>query len=89
MLIRRIEGATRNLGAPADWDGDISKCNVLPILDVMTAQGPFMVSSWEPTPAELAALNAGASINLWIAGRSHPVVALTAGVDPTEQEFQA
>jgi hypothetical protein len=76
MLIRRIEGATRNLGAPADWDGDISKCNVLPILDVETEHGPFMVSAWEPTPDELALLNAGESIQLWIAGCSHPVVSI-------------
>ncbi|CAE6900856.1 hypothetical protein [Paraburkholderia domus] len=79
MLIRRIEGATRNLGAPPDWDGDISKCNVLPIRDVVTEQGPFMVSSWEPTPAELAAINAGESIKLWIAGTGHPVVSLSVG----------
>lgn len=81
MLIRRIEGATRNLGAPANWDGDVSRCDVLPILDVATEQGPFMVSSWEPTPAELAALNAGESLNLWIAGHAHPVVALTVGAE--------
>lgn len=79
MLIRRIEGATRNLGAPPDWDGDISKCNVLPILDVTTEHGAFMVSCWEPTPAEVAAINAGESIKLWISGTAHPVVALTVG----------
>jgi hypothetical protein len=76
MLIRRIEGATRNLGAPADWDGDLSKCNVLPIIDVDTDQGPFMVSAWEPTPAELEAISAGATIQLWIRGTAHPVVSL-------------
>lgn len=76
MLIKRIEGATRNLGAPPNWDGDISKCNVLPIRDVVTDQGPFMVSAWEPTPAELAAINAGASIQLWVQGTGHPVVSL-------------
>jgi hypothetical protein len=84
MLIRRIEGATRNLGAPPDWDGDISKCNVLPIRDVTTEHGPFMVSCWEPTPAELAAINAGESIRLWIAGTGHPVVAMTVGSLDTE-----
>ncbi|MDR8400075.1 hypothetical protein NE850_27580 [Paraburkholderia sp. USG1] len=83
MLIKRIEGATRNLGAPPNWDGDISKCNVLPIRDVLTEQGQFMVSSWEPTPAELAAINAGEPIKLWIAGTGHPVVALSVG--PIEQ----
>jgi hypothetical protein len=86
MLMRRIEGATRNLGAPQDWDGDISKCNVLPIRDVMTEHGPFMVSSWEPTPDEMAAINAGGSIQLWIAGTGHPVVSLT--VDAVEPEAQ-
>lgn len=83
-MIRRVEGATRNLGAPSDWDGDISKCNVLPILDVTTDQGPFMISSWEPTPVELAALNAGASLNLWIAGSAHPVVALAVDVESVD-----
>jgi hypothetical protein len=86
MLIRRIEGATRNLGAPPDWDGDISKCNVLPIRDVITEHGPFMVSSWEPTPDEMAAINAGGSIQLWISGTGHPVVSLT--VDAVESEAQ-
>lgn len=79
MLIRRIENATRNLGAPPDWDGDLGKCNVLPIRDVTVEDSPFMVSAWEPTPAELVALAAGASVNLWIAGRAHPVVSLTVG----------
>lgn len=76
MLIREIEGATRHLGAPADWDQSKGRCDVLPIADVMTDQGPFMVSAWAPTAEELAALNAGASVRLWIQGESHPVVVL-------------
>lgn len=76
MLIREIEGATRSLGAPASWDQGVSKCEARPILDVVTDQGPFMVSAWAPTPEELAAMKAGAEIRLWIAGTSHPVVAL-------------
>jgi hypothetical protein len=43
-----------------------------------------MVSCWEPTPAELAAINAGESIRLWIAGTGHPVVAMTVGSLDTE-----
>ncbi|WP_321902025.1 hypothetical protein [Paraburkholderia tropica] len=77
MLIREIEGATRHLGAPTDWDQSKAACNVLPIADVMTESGPFMVSAWSPTAEELAALNAGAPLYLRIAGSSHPVVALT------------
>jgi hypothetical protein len=83
MLIRRIENATRNLGAPPDWDGDLGKCNVLPIRDVQIEDSPFMISAWEPTPAELAALNAGGSIKLWVQGVRHPVVSLT--VDNIEE----
>lgn len=80
MLIKRIEGATRNLGAPPDWNGEeLGKCNILPILDTMTQEGPFMVSAWEPTPDELAALNAGASVKLWVSGRIHPVVTISVG----------
>ncbi|MDE1139541.1 MAG: hypothetical protein PW999_07770 [Paraburkholderia tropica] len=79
MLIREIEGATRHLGTPADWDHSKAACDVLHIADVLTESGPFMVSAWSPTAEELAALNAGAPLYLWIAGRSHPVVALTVG----------
>lgn len=80
MLIKRIIGANRFLGAPPDWDESKEmQCNVLPICDVQTEQGAFMVSAWEPTPDELAAINNGQSIYLWIRGSSHPVVALSVG----------
>lgn len=79
MIIKMIEGSTRQFGAPKDWDGDLSKCNVLPILDVDTPQGWFMVSAWEPSPAELKALQEGQTVKLWVQGMAHPVVALTVG----------
>lgn len=79
MLIARIQGSTRQLGAPNDWDGDLSKCHVLPIRDVMTEQGNFMVSAWEPTPAEVEQIKAGQTIKLWIQGTGHPVVKLSVG----------
>lgn len=79
MIIGRIEGSTRALGAPADWDGDLSKCHVLPIRDSETVQGNFMISAWEPTPDEIKALQAGETLKLWIQGVSHPVVAITVG----------
>lgn len=79
MIIKRIENATRNLGAPVDWDKNEAHCSGLPIRDVITPSGPFMISAWEPTPEELKALQAGASVNLWIGGISHPVVAISVG----------
>ncbi|WP_240733887.1 hypothetical protein [Herbaspirillum huttiense] len=81
MLIKRIEGSTRQLGAPADWDGKDMSCGVLPILDVQTAEGNFMFSAWEPTPPELEALNKGANIVLGVRGTAHPVVSLQVAAD--------
>lgn len=81
MLIKRIAGATRALGAPADWDGKDMTCNVLPVLDVQTPEGNFMYSAWEPTPPELEALNKGANIVLGVRGTAHPVVSLQVAAD--------
>ena len=79
MIIKRIANATRVFGAPTDWDGNDMTCGALPIRDVATPEGRFMVSAWEPTPTELAALQRGETVKLWIRGPGHPVVALTVG----------
>lgn len=81
MEIKRIEGATRTLGAPTDWQEDESgKCYGLPVRDVVTKDGVnWMVSAWEPSPAELQAMINGESIKLMIQGTSHPVVSLFVG----------
>lgn len=34
------------------------------------------VSRWEPTPTELALLNAGGSVELWVMGAQPPVMLL-------------
>jgi hypothetical protein len=81
VIVRRIEGATRILGAPTDWVDDGASCAGLPVRDVQTQVGPFMISAWEPTPEELRALNRGESLLLCVRGTGHPVVAL--GVSPT------
>ena len=83
MLIKRIRGYTRVLGAPAGWTPETSgECLGLPIRDEMNGDLPCMVSAWEPTPAELAALAAGASIKLRVIGHAHPPVMLSVeGVD--------
>lgn len=81
MLIKRIEGATRTLGAPHEWDAEKSgPCFGLPILDAQMPDGTlWMISAWEPSPEELEALRRGESIKLWINGTSHPVVAMSIG----------
>jgi hypothetical protein len=82
MIVKRIINATRVLGAPTDWEPGKGLVVGLPICDVETPAGNFMVSAWEPTPEELAALNRGESLKLWIRGFAHPVVSLTVGELP-------
>ncbi len=82
MKIADIERRTRVLNAPKDWDGEKLPCDALPIADVVCEGVPFMVSAWLPTAEELAALNRGERVRLWIQGTAHPVVAVT--VEPLE-----
>ena len=85
MIIKHIEGSTRILNVQPDWNGaDPNSCGALPIRDIATNQGNFMVSAWELTPVEIAALIGGATLKLWIRGEGHPVVCLTVGDIPTE-----
>jgi len=79
VIIKRIEGFSKVFGAPPDWNGEDMSCGALPVLEVMTPEGPFRVSAWEPTADELKAIIAGETIKLWIRGTGHPVVALTVG----------
>ena len=75
MIPARISGCTRVLGAPPGWTPEISDdCRGLPIRDEMNGDLPCMVSAWEPTPAELAAINDGATIKLRVVGSGHPPV---------------
>ena len=81
MLINRIEGATRTVGKSQGYLG-------LPLRDeeivdpVTGAATPTMTSAWQPTPQELAALNAGASIHVCLLGRSHPPIIVSVGPLP-------
>jgi hypothetical protein len=84
MIPAFIEGATRKLAAPADWNKDEQGvCGALVVRDEETNAGQFMVSAWEPTPEELAALLGGAKVYLHVMGRSHPPVMLLVGEAPS------
>lgn len=49
MIVGMIAGATRNLGAPRDWDkAKDGPCGGLPIRDEQTTAGPGMTSAWQP-----------------------------------------
>ncbi len=81
MLTKMIEGATRIIGKSQGSLG-------LPILDttvncaVNGPETPAMVTAWEPSPAELARLNAGADVRFRILGTQHPPVMIEVGPAP-------
>ena len=64
MLIGHIEGANCLMKGNGEDVGDLA---------VIRTDNSF-VSAWLPTPEELAALNAGAPVYLFIYGNSHPPV---------------
>ncbi len=75
MIPTRIDGCTRVLGAPAGWTPETSgPCVGLPIRDEVNGDVPCMVSSWEPTPAELRAIASGGKVYLRVLGAGHPPV---------------
>ncbi len=81
MEIGHIRGATRVIGKSQGYRG-------LPLRDELikcAVNGdatPAMVTAWLPTPAELAALNAGASIHIHILGTMHPPIIVGVGDVP-------
>ena len=76
MLIGRIDGATRICGLSQGYEG-------LPLRDEQTPCGrPVMVTAWLPTPEELAALNAGASVHVSIMGDVPPPMLVKVGPVP-------
>lgn len=81
MVIGRITGCTRELGKSQGYLG-------LPVRDeainckVNGPGYPSMVTAWFPTPAELAALNAGAPVHVRILGTGHPPMMVEVGETP-------
>lgn len=63
---------TRTLDAPP---GHEAECGKLDIYD----RGDMLISAWEPSADELAALNAGGKVWLAVYTRRHPMVAIGAG----------
>lgn len=73
MDICKIDGFTRILGAPKDWDQSKVECQGLPIVD--NPDG-WMVSQWKPNELEIETLSQGGTLLLWVFGTAHPVVGL-------------
>lgn len=76
MIAGRIEGATRILKSPTEWNNkDDGVCAGLAIKDDVLPSGiNCMASVWHPTTEELLLIQAGAPIKLWIVGQNHPAV---------------
>ncbi|MDE2467738.1 MAG: hypothetical protein KGL35_03105 [Bradyrhizobium sp.] len=83
MHIGRIQGATRSLGAPRDWDKDANgPCGTLAIRDEKTTAGDGMTSAWLPTSEEIERIREGAPIYLTVIGKFHPPVSMSVGPRP-------
>ncbi len=67
---------SRTIGAPKDWDQELDgTCGVVYVVDQvdMLSGQNFMYSVYQPTEADLKALNEGGAIRLGFMGRAHPV----------------
>ena len=74
MIGLRIEDETRRIGKAQGYLG-------LSVRDTTLEDGtPAMVTAWEPTPKELAAIAAGGTVYLWVIGIAHPPVMLQVSV---------
>lgn len=84
MIPGHIEGANvcfrRPEGTTKEQCGDLFVRRE--VVDVGGEAWVHMSSAWIPTPAELAALNAGAAVILSIAGTQQPPVMLTVTQPP-------
>lgn len=79
MIPGRIQNATRRLGAPEGWNE--ARDGTCDGLDVLITDQLFQ-TCWEPTPAELDRLAAGAKVYLTCVG-GQPPVALSVGNSPS------
>lgn len=84
MEIKTINGHTRTLGAPSNWDQSKGECVGLPVIDSVTENGPAMISEWSPESDDLKLLNMGMPLHLWVFGDTHPVVSISVG-QPTQE----
>lgn len=80
MIPRRIFGTNVVLGAPQNWNPEKDgPCGSLPAR--FDADRGTYSTAWEPTPAELALLNAGGSVVLTVVGLHPPVSLHTEALD--------
>ena len=80
MDILSIEGATRRMKPPSNWDEEKrGKCQVLAIRDENVEGANWMVSAWTMSVEEIARHTNGGPLYLSISGVNHPVVSMHVG----------
>lgn len=68
---------TRFVCPDRDWPLEAQEAaGHLQLRDIDGPLGPMMQTLWEPTPDEIARINAGAKVVLTVLGTAHPHVAL-------------
>lgn len=67
----------RVLGAPVGWKQQETPCHALPVTAIDDDGRTVMCSFWRPTKDEVAAIQNGALVQLWIHSAAHPPVSLT------------
>jgi len=84
VIPAKIEGDSRPIGAPSNWnEAESGRCGALFVRHDVVGGLQFMTSAWEPDTNEIGWLLAGAKIQLGVSARQHPVVNLGVG-DPPE-----
>lgn len=79
----KIDGATRSLGAPPDWDAHAhGECAALWIRDAVLNDVNVLQSAWTPSDEERRAIAAGAPIIFTVWSPSHPPVSIDVGPTP-------
>ena len=76
VSIARIKDATRVVGK------DQEEYLQLPIRDVEIDGVPAMISAWEFSPKEVAAIKAGVKLYIFIGGKIHPPIRVYVGKLP-------
>lgn len=73
MISKVIKGATHRLAKPENWNDKNGTCGHLHVRAVPHGALVRYESAWEPTPEELAILQAGGSIVVSVIGGQPPI----------------
>lgn len=80
---RHLDGAVRSVGARQGYLGiSVLYGSCVLCLDGRDITAPTVVTAWEPTPDELAALSAGASVMLELLAQAQPPMRIWVGTPP-------